>query len=116
MADLNIDAVAKAAGVHRSTVSRAFSRPDAVKAQTREHILRVAEELGYTMSPLAQALRSKTSAFIPLIVPNLINPFYAELATTMTQTLSMVDPTGSASQADWHYWTELFQDEAGGVL
>ena len=85
MTNLNIAAVAKAAGVHRSTVSRAFSRPDAVNAQTREHILRVAEELGYTMSPLAQALRSKTSPFIPLIVPNLINPFYAELATTMTQ-------------------------------
>src|SRR4051794_13500693 len=85
MTDLNIEAVAKAAGVHRSTVSRAFSRPDAVNAKTREHILRVAEELGYTMSPLAQALRSKTSAFVPLIVPNLINPFYAELATTLTQ-------------------------------
>ena len=85
MADLNIDVVAKAAGVHRSTVSRAFSRPEAVKAQTREHILRVAEELGYTMSPLAQALRTKTSAFIPLIVPDITNPFYAELAKTMTQ-------------------------------
>jgi DNA-binding LacI/PurR family transcriptional regulator len=85
MANLNIERVAKAAGVHRSTVSRAFSRPDAVNAKTREHILRVAEELGYTMSPLAQALRSKASAFIPLIVPNMINPFYAELATTMTQ-------------------------------
>jgi len=85
MADLNIEAVAKAAGVHRSTVSRAFSRPEAVKAQTREHILRVAEELGYTMSPLAQALRSKTSAFVPLIVPDITNPFYAELAKTMTE-------------------------------
>lgn len=85
MTELNIDAVAKAAGVHRSTVSRAFSRPDAVNAQTREHILRVAEELGYTMNPLARALRSKTSAFVPLIVPNLVNPFYAELATTMVQ-------------------------------
>ncbi|MCX4558373.1 SUKH-4 family immunity protein [Streptomyces phaeochromogenes] len=41
---------------------------------------------------------------------------YDQLATTMTQTLSTVDPTGSASAADWHYWTELFQDEAGGVL
>lgn len=85
MADLNIEAVAKAAGVHRSTVSRAFSRPEAVKAQTREHILRVAAELGYTMSPLAQALRSKTSAFVPLIVPDIVNPFYAELAKTMTE-------------------------------
>jgi DNA-binding LacI/PurR family transcriptional regulator len=85
MADLNIDVVAKAAGVHRSTVSRAFSRPEAVKVQTRELILRVAAELGYTMSPVAQALRSKTSVFIPLIVPDITNPFHAELATTMTQ-------------------------------
>ena len=85
MVDLSIDVVAKAAGVHRSTVSRAFSRPEAVKAETREHILRVAEQLGYTMSPLAQALRRKTSTFVPLIVPDIINPFFAELAKTMTQ-------------------------------
>ena len=85
MAELSIDDVAKAAGVHRSTVSRAFSRPDAVRTETREHVLRVAAELGYTMSPLAQALRTKTSSFIPLIVPDITNPFYAELANTMTQ-------------------------------
>jgi len=85
VADLNIDAVAKAAGVHRSTVSRAFSRPEAVKPQTRELILRIAADLGYTMSPVAQALRSKISVFVPLIVPDMTNPFYAELATTMTQ-------------------------------
>lgn len=85
MADHTIDVVAKAAGVHRSTVSRAFSRPEAVNAATRERILRIADELGYTMSPLASALRRKTSAFIPLIVPDITNPFYAELARTMTQ-------------------------------
>jgi LacI family transcriptional regulator len=85
MPDLSIDVVAKAAGVHRSTVSRAFSRPEAVKRETREHVLRVAEGLGYTMSPLAQALRTKTSTFIPLIVPDITNPFFAELAKTMTQ-------------------------------
>src|SRR3954452_22369941 len=85
MTDLNIEAVAKAAGVHRSTVSRAFSRPEAVKAETREHVLRVAEELGYTMSPLAQALRRKTSNFVPLIVPDITNPFFAELAKTMSE-------------------------------
>lgn len=90
MADLSIDAVAKAAGVHRSTVSRAFSRPEAVRAETREHVLRVAAELGYTMSPLAQALRSKTSTFVPLIVPNVSNPFYAELAQAMTSAAGSV--------------------------
>jgi LacI family transcriptional regulator len=85
MTKLSIDDVARAAGVHRSTVSRAFSRPEAVKAATREHVLRVAEELGYTMSPVARALRHGTTPLVPLVVPDVINPFYAELAESMTQ-------------------------------
>ncbi|MEU3997363.1 SUKH-4 family immunity protein [Streptomyces fungicidicus] len=41
---------------------------------------------------------------------------YDQLALTMIQVLSSIDPTGTTTDADWHYWTELFQDEAGGVL
>ncbi|MET7293645.1 SUKH-4 family immunity protein [Streptomyces griseoloalbus] len=41
---------------------------------------------------------------------------YDQLALTMIQVLSSIDPTGTTAEADWHYWTELFQDEAGGVL
>ncbi|GGJ18179.1 SUKH-4 family immunity protein [Streptomyces brasiliensis] len=41
---------------------------------------------------------------------------YDQLAATMIQVLSTIDPTGLTSDAPWHYWTELFQDEAGGVL
>jgi DNA-binding LacI/PurR family transcriptional regulator len=82
MTEPSIEDVAEAAGVHRSTVSRAFSRPEAVRAETREHVLKVAAELGYSMSPLAQALRRKSSNLVPLIVPDITNPFYAELART----------------------------------
>ncbi len=84
MAEVSIDDVAEAAGVHRSTVSRAFSRPDAVRTATREHVLRVAGELGYSMNPLAQALRRGSSNLIPLIVPDITNPFFAELARATT--------------------------------
>ncbi|MBT3152996.1 SUKH-4 family immunity protein [Streptomyces sp. CHD11] len=41
---------------------------------------------------------------------------YDQLALTMIQVLSSIDPTGTTADADWHYWTKLFQDEAGGVL
>lgn len=41
---------------------------------------------------------------------------YDQLALTMLQVLSSIDPTGATPDAEWHYWTELFQDEAGGVL
>ncbi|MET9681256.1 SUKH-4 family immunity protein [Streptomyces coeruleorubidus] len=42
---------------------------------------------------------------------------YDQLAMTMLQVLSAVDPTGvTASSSGRHYWTDAFQDEAGGVL
>ncbi|MBE8469431.1 SUKH-4 family immunity protein [Streptomyces justiciae] len=41
---------------------------------------------------------------------------HAQLAATMIQVLSTVDRTGSAPDADWHYWTEALRDEAGGAL
>ncbi|MFJ4278781.1 SUKH-4 family immunity protein [Streptomyces massasporeus] len=42
---------------------------------------------------------------------------YDQLAMTMLQVLSTVDPTGvSAGRTVRHYWTDAFQDEAGGVL
>ncbi|WP_308797849.1 LacI family DNA-binding transcriptional regulator [Agromyces silvae] len=80
MGELSLHDVAKAAGVHSSTVSRALSRPEAVNVKTRERILRIAEELGYRVNPLGQALRRKASNLVPLIVPDITNPFYGELA------------------------------------
>ena len=50
--------VAAAAGVAASTVSRAFTRPERVNHRTREHVLAVAEELGYAPNPAARALES----------------------------------------------------------
>ncbi|MEU1317505.1 SUKH-4 family immunity protein [Streptomyces tibetensis] len=42
---------------------------------------------------------------------------YDQLAMTMLQVLSTVDPTGvTAGTTVRHYWTDAFQDEAGGVL
>ncbi|GAB2741870.1 SUKH-4 family immunity protein [Streptomyces bullii] len=42
---------------------------------------------------------------------------YDQLAMTMLQVLSAVDPTGTTTDPGGrHCWTELFQDEAGGVL
>ena len=40
--------------------------------------------MGYTMSSLAQALRTKVSTLVPLIVPDITNPYFAELAKAMT--------------------------------
>lgn len=48
--------VARAAGVHVSTVSRTFSAPNLVKVDTRERVLAAAAELGYRPNQAARAL------------------------------------------------------------
>ncbi len=50
--------VAKIAGVHRTTVSLAFKRHPSIPAETRERVLRIAEELGYSPDPMLTALAS----------------------------------------------------------
>ncbi|GHC94503.1 LacI family transcriptional regulator [Nocardiopsis terrae] len=68
--------VAKEAGVAASTVSRAFTNPRRVSPATREHILGVAEQLGYRPNPLASALQSGRTATVALLVPDITNPHF----------------------------------------
>lgn len=69
--------VAKAAGVAPSTVSRAFSRPGRVNQHTRNHVMSVAQELGYEPNPTAQALESGRTRTIALLVPDITNPYFS---------------------------------------
>jgi len=69
--------VAHAAGVAPSTVSRAFTRPGRVNHRTRELVLEVAERLGYSPNPAAQALESGRSRTVALVVPDITNPYFA---------------------------------------
>jgi LacI family transcriptional regulator, repressor for deo operon, udp, cdd, tsx, nupC, and nupG len=71
--------VAREAGVAPSTVSRAFSRPGRVNAETAERIRQVADELGYRTNPLARALSTARSHMIALVVSDVANPFYSEI-------------------------------------
>lgn len=68
--------VAREAGVAPSTVSRAFANPRRVSARTREHVLAVAERLGYQPNPLARALPSGRTQTLALLVPDITNPHF----------------------------------------
>lgn len=72
--------VAAAAGVSKSTVSNVIRRADNVTAPTRERVLAAIEELGYRPNVLARQLKERRSTMIGVLVGDLANPFYAELA------------------------------------
>lgn len=63
--------VAHAAGVSPTTVSHALSGNRAVRRETHERIMRVAEELGYRPSALARGLREARIGLLALILRSL---------------------------------------------
>lgn len=76
MRQATIYSIAEALGVSASTVSRAFSRPDLVKASVREQVLSKAQELGYAPNRAARGLATGRTGLYGLMVPDITNPFF----------------------------------------
>jgi DNA-binding LacI/PurR family transcriptional regulator len=79
--------ISQIAGVSQSTVSRILSGADfgvPIAANTRERVLKVVAELGYTPNPLARALRGARSALLGLIVRDVSDPFLAIVIEAIT--------------------------------
>ncbi|ASW55260.1 LacI family DNA-binding transcriptional regulator [Plantactinospora sp. KBS50] len=71
--------VARASGVHISTVSRTFSAPHLVNPDTRSRVLACAESLGYRPNRAARALITGRTHNIGLIIADIANPFFPPL-------------------------------------
>lgn len=86
--DLDMNAVAKLAGVSIATVSRALSNPERVNATTRERVLRIVRQTGYTPNIAARQLRAARSMTVLVVVPTMVTPFFAELFDGVDRALS----------------------------
>ncbi|MEV0408237.1 LacI family DNA-binding transcriptional regulator [Actinoallomurus sp. NPDC050550] len=73
--------VAALAKVSPMSVSRALRDQEGVSRQTRERVLAAARTLGYRPNEIARSLRpGHKTGMIGLVVTNLANPFYSQLA------------------------------------
>ncbi len=80
MRRVTIKDIAKIAGVSYATVSRALSGSSEISEETRARIVEICRQEGYRANTLARSLiRNKTNV-IGLIVPEVTNPYYAEIA------------------------------------
>lgn len=70
--------VAREAGVSRATASLVIRNSPLVADATRRKVEEAIEKLGYVRNLAAARLRESQSRVIGLIVPNLVNPFFAE--------------------------------------
>lgn len=77
--------VAAAAGVSRQTVTRAMNDLPGVNAATRERVLEVARAMNYRPNRAAQGLVRGREVTVGLVVDDLRNPYYPELASEFSR-------------------------------
>lgn len=87
---MNIEEIAKLAGVSRAAVSRYFNN-GYISEEKREMIRRVVEETGYRPSVQAQTLRTKKTKMIGVIVPKIAS---ASISRVVEGILSVLDESG----------------------
>ncbi|MFL5696756.1 MAG: LacI family DNA-binding transcriptional regulator [Ktedonobacteraceae bacterium] len=76
----SIREVAKRAGVSLGTVSNVLNRPEIVAEDTRERVKSAIKEIGFVRNGSARQLRAGTSQHIGLVVLDVANPFFTEVA------------------------------------
>lgn len=71
--------VAARAGVSFTTVSHVVNGTRRVSDATRRRVEKAIAEIGYSPSAIARALKKSETRIIGVVVPNITNPFFAEL-------------------------------------
>lgn len=77
--------IARECGVSVSTASRALTGHPGVSAATRERVIASAGRLGYRPNNAARALRSRSSATIGVVLPDMLNNFYAACTAVLQE-------------------------------
>ncbi|WP_226580893.1 LacI family DNA-binding transcriptional regulator [Halobacillus litoralis] len=81
----NISDVAKHAGLSKATVSRVINNHPYISKEKRELVQQAMKELGYHPNPSARRLRGHLTSTIGVIVPRIVNPFFAYLVNAIEQ-------------------------------
>jgi DNA-binding LacI/PurR family transcriptional regulator len=87
--------IARLAGVHSSTVSRALAGSSLVEPRTRDQILKLARERGYVVNSVARNLRLKRTQTLSVVIPlrhesgqPLTDPFFVEMLGHLAEAIT----------------------------
>jgi LacI family transcriptional regulator len=121
-ASVSVKDVAVRAGVSLGTVSNVLNRPERVGVATRERVLAAIDELGFVRNEAARQLRAGQSRTIGLLVLDIGNPFFTDMAAGVeraaaTAGLSVVlCNSGEDPDRQDHYLNLLQEQRAYGIL
>src|SRR5579883_3193635 len=80
--------IAKDLGLSVVTISKVLRNHPDIAEETRERVLRRIKELDYQPNIMARSLVTGRSYLIGLVVPDLLHPFFAQLAKALSATIA----------------------------
>ena len=80
---VTIKDIAQETGLSPATVARVLSETGPSRPETRAKVREAAERLGYVASSAARSMRRRTSNMVGLVIPDITNRFYSEMAKIM---------------------------------
>ena len=98
--------VAQRAGVSKSTAARALSNAPEISDATRAKVLEAARQLGYERNHLAVGMRSGRSGMLGLVIPDIANPFWAEVARGAQDRAADAGASLLVFSSDWDHARE----------
>jgi len=83
-----LKSLAKILNVSVSTVSKSLGNNDEISEETRQRVRALATEYNYIPNQYAVSLRKGTTKTIGVIIPNILNPFFAKILIGLEEVLS----------------------------
>ena len=119
---ITIKDIARMANVSHTTVSRALNNKSRIKNETKDKILAIASELNYQPNFIARSLVMKKTKTLGLVITNIANPFYTELAQGIEATVTGLGyniifcSTHSDLSTEKHYIDMLRSKGVDGII
>ena len=83
--------IAAIAGVSKATVSMVISgRDQSIGEETRKRVLKIAKEMNYIPNSIARSLSTNKSGTIGIILPDILNPFFSEMARAIEDSAELL--------------------------
>jgi LacI family transcriptional regulator len=117
-----ISDVAAAAGVSVTTVSHTLSRRRSVSPETEQRVMDAVAALGYRPNQLARSLRTQQTMTVALVIPDITNPFYPEVARGVQDLLAasgyqlFICNTDGGTESERSFLSDAISRRVDGVI